>query len=358
MQRFVWVDNAKSILIFLVVLGHFHYLCAPVAGKDLIYAFHVPAFLVITGFLLPAEFGQLPARAVFRRWIFLYLRAYGFFSLIAIAIWWAAASAGAGRPVNPWPALAGALHGVAGDGNGLIHHDQPLWYFPFLVTSLAGAWIAAALTERVTPRLGALPGWGLALAWAALATVYHGPRLPWDLDIAGMGVLMILAGRVLRRHAPRLQPWIERPGRALPLAALLLALLAGLSTLNGPTNINGAQFGASGVPFVAAALAGTGMILLLAARIPPTRLARTISAETLTIFALHIYLVHVAARLPQPASWAGQQLAMAVAAAGVVLLCLPIARILQPALARVVTLRPRDPDLRPAPAREPVLARH
>ena len=30
---------------------------------------------------------------------------------------------------------------------------------------------------------------------------------------------MILAGRVLRRHAPRLQPWIERPGRALPLAA-------------------------------------------------------------------------------------------------------------------------------------------
>ena len=49
---------------------------------------------------------------------------------------------------------------------------------------------------------------------------------------------------------------------------------------------------------------------------------------------------------------------MAVAAAGVVLLCLPIARILQPALARVVTLRPRDPDLRPAPAREPVLARH
>ena len=357
MQRFGWVDNAKAILIALVVLGHFHYLYAPVAGKDMIYAFHVPAFLVITGFLLPADFGRLPPMTVLRRWIFLYLRAYAFFSLIAIAIWWSAASAGAGRPANPWPAIAGALYGVAGDGNGLIHHDQPLWYFPFLVTSLAGAWIATALSDRVSPLLG----WGLALAWAGFATVHDGARLPWDLDIAGIGVLMILAGRVLRRHYPRLQPWIETPGRALPLAALLLVLLAGISALNGPTNINGAKFGASGVLFVAAALAGTGMVLLLAARIPPTRLARTISAETLTIFALHIYLVHVASKLPHPASWAGQQLAMVVSAGAVVLLCLPIARILQPALSRIVTLRSpvaRDPGPGGAPVRYPALAEH
>lgn len=354
MQRFVWVDNAKAILIFLVILGHFHYIYAPLTGKAVIYAFHVPAFLVITGFLLPAEFGRLPPMSVLTRWIFLYLRAYAVFSLIAIGIWWAAASAGAGRPVSPWPPIAGALYGVAGDGNGLIHHDQPLWYFPFLVTSLAGAWIAAALSDRVAPLLG----WGVALAWAGFATIYHGPRLPWGLDIAGMGVVMILAGRALRRHVGPVEAWVAPARRAWPLVGLLAAALAGLATLNGPTNLNGAQFGASGVLFAAAALAGTGMVLLLASRIPPSRLARRVSAETLTIFALHIYLVHVASKLPHPASWPGRQLAMLVSAAVVVLLCLPIARLLQPVLGRVVTLRgpvARNPDPGGAPVRHPAL---
>lgn len=335
MQRFVWVDNAKAILIFLVVLGHFHYVYAPVAGKNLIYAFHVPAFLVITGFLLPAGFGRLPALTVLRRWIFLYLRAYAFFSLIAIGIWWAAASAGAGRPADPWPAIAGTLYGVAGETNGLVHQDLPLWYFPFLTASLAGAWIAAALSDRVSP----LIGWGVALAWAGFGALYHGPRLPWDLDIAGMGVVMVLAGQELRRHIAAVEAWVAPAHRAWLLAGLCAAALAGLSGLNGLTNLNGANFGASGLLFLAAALAGTAMVLLLASRIPPSRLARTLSTETLTIFALHIYLVYAVSKLPHPASWAGQQAAMLALAALVLLLCLPVARVLQPVLARLVLLQ-------------------
>ena len=50
---------------------------------------------------------------------------------------------------------------------------------------------------------------------------------------------------------------------------------------------------------------------------------------------------------------------MVVSAGAVVLLCLPIARILQPALSRVVTLHSpiaRDPGPGGAPARHPALA--
>jgi hypothetical protein len=58
--RFDWVDNAKALLIFLVVLGHFNY--AAVAGRSVIYAFHVPAFLIITGFLMPTPLHSGPTR--------------------------------------------------------------------------------------------------------------------------------------------------------------------------------------------------------------------------------------------------------------------------------------------------------
>lgn len=47
-DRLVWIDWAKTILIYLMVVGH----CFPVKWQgQLIYAFHMPAFFIISGFL-------------------------------------------------------------------------------------------------------------------------------------------------------------------------------------------------------------------------------------------------------------------------------------------------------------------
>lgn len=47
-QRIVWIDWAKAILIYLMVVGH----CFPTPWQGtLIYAFHMPAFFLISGYL-------------------------------------------------------------------------------------------------------------------------------------------------------------------------------------------------------------------------------------------------------------------------------------------------------------------
>ena len=47
-QRIVWIDWAKAILIYLMVVGH----CIPAPWQStLIYAFHMPAFFMISGYL-------------------------------------------------------------------------------------------------------------------------------------------------------------------------------------------------------------------------------------------------------------------------------------------------------------------
>ncbi len=47
-SRIVWIDWAKTILIYLMVVGH----CLPVQWqRTLIYAFHMPAFFIISGYL-------------------------------------------------------------------------------------------------------------------------------------------------------------------------------------------------------------------------------------------------------------------------------------------------------------------
>ncbi|HON53348.1 MAG TPA: acyltransferase family protein [Bacteroidales bacterium] len=47
-QRINWIDYAKVIGIYLVVLGH---LPIPEQGSVYIYSFHMPLFFFISGFL-------------------------------------------------------------------------------------------------------------------------------------------------------------------------------------------------------------------------------------------------------------------------------------------------------------------
>ena len=53
-ERYNWIDWAKAIAIFLMVIGHQYY---PTGGinllsKNVIYAFHMPLFFFLSGFLV------------------------------------------------------------------------------------------------------------------------------------------------------------------------------------------------------------------------------------------------------------------------------------------------------------------
>lgn len=52
-QRIIWIDYAKAVAIFLVVLGHsFKPLGGPdLEAKNFIYSFHMPVFFFLSGFL-------------------------------------------------------------------------------------------------------------------------------------------------------------------------------------------------------------------------------------------------------------------------------------------------------------------
>ena len=47
-DRFVWVDWAKMLLIYFMVVGHFH---PPLIQSQFFYVFHMPAFFIISGYL-------------------------------------------------------------------------------------------------------------------------------------------------------------------------------------------------------------------------------------------------------------------------------------------------------------------
>jgi fucose 4-O-acetylase-like acetyltransferase len=50
-----WLDNAKMVLVTIVVVGHMMVLVPDGGAKshtyDFIYYFHIPAFVLVTGYL-------------------------------------------------------------------------------------------------------------------------------------------------------------------------------------------------------------------------------------------------------------------------------------------------------------------
>lgn len=61
MKREIWIDSFKGVLILLVVLGHSMQFflgdkCYDNYWWNLIYSFHMPAFMAISGYL---QFGKV-----------------------------------------------------------------------------------------------------------------------------------------------------------------------------------------------------------------------------------------------------------------------------------------------------------
>lgn len=50
-DRILWVDAAKGLGVYLVVLGHLWYVCVPEIVNQAIYAFHMPLFFILSGFV-------------------------------------------------------------------------------------------------------------------------------------------------------------------------------------------------------------------------------------------------------------------------------------------------------------------
>lgn len=76
--RLPWIDWAKAIGIFLVVLGHFPGL----KGQGFIYLFHMPFFFLISGYLYKRVSFNIEIAKVFRTLIIPYF----FFNTVLLSI--------------------------------------------------------------------------------------------------------------------------------------------------------------------------------------------------------------------------------------------------------------------------------
>ncbi len=274
-HRVVWIDNAKAIGIFLVVLGHLklpHWLTYD------IYAFHMPLFFFLSGYTFQTRGNPHASAFLFKKARAL-LAPYFIFSFLTYLFWLVIGrkfGADAGEPISPLRPFIGIFYSVGVDD--WMTHNVPMWFLTCLfVTESAFYFVARRAATPVLIAIAAL----CAVAGFVLGGL-HLTRLPWSMDVALVAVSLYALGYLARglklESTPRL--WLP------VLAAVCLSLGYLTSQANGLVDMNSLRYGQPAL-FYAGALLGILAVFALASLIPQNRVLDYLGRNTLTIMALH-----------------------------------------------------------------------
>lgn len=322
-QRVDWIDSAKGLGIFLVVLGH---ALAPGGWtRTAIWTFHMPLFFFLSG--LTARPWRAGATSSVAHSLKNLAIPYLFFSVIAIFLW--QAIKGDMSLASSWLNLFGQMvYGVNGT-EGFLLYDGPLWFF----TCLIAIRILFILITAFSPGMRATLVTAMVLAALAHAVLFpHFRSMLWNVDVAFVGLVFYTAGHAIGQtrladFAPA--PRLAQPGAIVALLAAL-ALVVVVAGVNGRADLNERTFGNPFFFYIGAA-AGIYFAVALSRALATCSWIGTVGQASIVIFPVHALLAaYLPFKILPMLNWYGYRLTHAELGGAVLVsiveiaLCLPI----------------------------------
>lgn len=275
-QRKIWIDWAKTLSIFAIVWGH----CFPEGLCGFIYAFNVPVFFIISGYLChrEASFGKCFDKTLHNLII-------PYFILAAIKVAGPVIKhIGDGEWIWSVAAVIGGFHSL-NDAPGCSN----LWFVYSLV-------IVKLLFQVSSGRRDL----ALAMACLAGAVVYNDIlHLEWRWAVSNclLAYPFFIIGNSLRDKdiVQRLVISARQYRYGATFAAvLLIAVTYIVGTQNGQAKLYMGQYANNIVLFAIGALTGSMAVFVLSALLDGVRLkiTRVISSGTIVILVFHRELLH------------------------------------------------------------------
>lgn len=265
-ERILWIDLAKAIGIYLVVLGHSLQQEVPIEGnlRDFIYIFHMPLFFFLSGYLFNVR--EENFLAFLKKSIYSLLVPYVFLNVVAFFLW---------LPIY--------LHG---------HYDLKLQIVRFLIGeshSPAGpAWfllclfwvrLLAYFIKRSSLYVQVI----LILSCCILA--YYFPfRIYWCIDSAFIAFPFFMIGNYMKC----IGLMSNKTSINILLSLILFIVTIILSCIQGNTDVNYRIMGAYPLLYFPSALMGVLMIVCGCSFIRKSNaLIKTFASGSIIIMGLH-----------------------------------------------------------------------
>ncbi len=277
-KRIAWIDNAKAIGIFLVVLGH---LPVPEYLATYIYSFHMPLFFFLSGLVFKGRestvlaFARTRSRTLLIPYVVFGVLTYLFWVLIARNV---------GQDIGtgiPWyQPLVGMLY-----SNGIddwLIHNVPIWFLTCLLLTELCFYLLSRVAHGYLQLLAAL----VTVATIGYCASYLDlPRFPWGINLITETLVFFGAGYLVGSGF-RDGHLSIRSGVLLVLGILGVHLV--LAFWNGRVDMNWNNQG-NFLLFYLAAFSGISGWLLMARMMPASRIVAYVGQNTLTILCYTVW---------------------------------------------------------------------
>ena len=259
-MRIPWLDNAKAIGIFLVILGH---MLPESLLQQYIYSFHVPLFFFLSGYLF--DRGKYDFRSFLRKKFHTLIVPYVFFAVISFLFWLVVVRnlsiSGRSLAIDPVKPLLGIVYGI-GVGDWRVPMNVALWFLPCLFV------VETAFYHVKT--------WYLLPVFAVLGylATFLPFRLPWSSDVALTAMVFYGLGHFFKDRFAT--------GAFIPL---FFVIHVACCFLNSPVDMNNLAYG-NPLYFHASAYSGVLFYVGLSKCVKSNAILNYVGRNTITLIGL------------------------------------------------------------------------
>jgi acyltransferase len=285
--RLNWIDTLKTIGIFFVLIGH------KLDNKLLvsyIYAFHVPLFFFVSGYLF--KYSKYRSFKYFlNRKIRTLIVPYFCFATTSYLFWLVIIRSlsirGQSLAMDPMKPLQGIFY-ASGIQDMEIPLNIALWFIPCLfATETLFLLFRYFFSKGIILYICGLSLLGTV---GSIGTQVMNIRMPWSIDVAFVAIVFFGVGHYIGKQPMRIfdlnnKTYLEKWFLVLISIALLIIHLK-ISILNGQADMYANYYG-NFFYFFLGAFSGIGFYLILSLCIPGNWVSNFIGSNTLIIIGLN-----------------------------------------------------------------------
>lgn len=277
--RLIFVDNAKAIGIFLIVLGHTY--CLDGFIEKLIHSFHVPLFFFLSGILIKETTLKLNFIHYLSRYTRRLVVPYFIFGILSYIFWLATRTfkrdAAEFLSLKFYEPLIDLCYGAYDH----IYVNEPLWFFTCLFSATIIFYFVSKISNKILFGL-------VIILLGIIGTETHKIilfHLPWNIELATVAVVFIVLGYLTKTT----NCFHNRYNMATPIVLMTVCGVLNLFIVeyNGRVSMMYMNFGESTILYFAAAVFGIITTLCISKLIPQNAIFLWLSKNTLIIFATH-----------------------------------------------------------------------
>jgi len=272
-KRIDWIDTAKGIGIFLVVLGHNS---IPPVVFSYFFSFHMPLFFFLSGFLFSSA-ANLNFQDFFLKKTKTLLAPYLFLGFLVYSYWLAVVQKFSLANSDLLKPLADLLYGS-------VHLDTiftPLWF----LLSLFLTELFFFIIVKKFPKFYLIPVLVLSLI-GFLTTFGAFKNLPWSVNTSLIALIFFGLGYYLKNNSKDLINNLTKNRLVVLITIIFLLMSVWFFYLNGTIDMLNNHY-QNYLYFVLSAFGGIGIILVISQLIPNSKVVNFVGKNSLIILALH-----------------------------------------------------------------------